>query len=783
MPKNNLQIYIYLLKLNIIDREIIMDNKELLKIIQDNGLIYLTLEQTIKQIVGLVKIKKEEAQDGIKNLIVEGELMFDNNQRLFLTKQRGYIKCKLCANKKGYAFAKILDNPTNRQDIFIPKDFINGALDEDIVLVRVTNSFGDSEEGEVVSVLTRTNEYIVGEIKLISKKYFCVPDDERFPMLRINSADRLGAVEGDKVVAKIIFEAEDQIRGIVTERLGKAGTVAAEEMAIIRSFKIRDKFSESVLAEASLIPDIVQEKDKKDRLDLTELRTITIDGEDSRDFDDAISVEKLEDGYRLGVHIADVSHYVKKGSAIDDEAYLRGNSVYFPDLVIPMLPERLSNGICSLREGVERLTLSVIIDFDKDCKVLKSKISNSVIKSCHRMTYTNVQKMLDGDKEVIKQYTDIYNDILLYAEISKKLKKLRHDRGEIRLDIPEPKVFENDLGEIDRIEKHIQDESHELIESLMICANEVVAETFFTKKLPFVYRVHDKPETSRVEKLVDVCAGLGIHAKFDTENVSTYDYQKLAEQIEADPRKWTIMKIILRSMMKACYQDKCLGHFGIASTFYCHFTSPIRRYPDLLIHRIIKEFLAGKKSKELHLEYDGVVGTASEQSSLTEKRADEVERAVDDYKKALYMKNHLGEKYMGTISGVHEFGIFVELENTIEGLIRFEYLPVDSYEYDDRAQVLKGEKHCYKLGDQLEVICVNANTRLRQIDFELAERLNSASIEEIIEMRNNMRNNFKTEKPNKTKEKPKDKKPKKSYKVVGKKGKQKYSRKNIKIEY
>lgn len=761
-----------------------MENKEILKIIQDNGLIYLTFEQTTKNLMSLAKISKIEASDAIKFLIEDGELMYDNNKRLFLTKQRGYIKCKICANKKGYAFAQILDNPTNRQDIFIPKDFINGALDEDIVLVRVFNSFEGSEEGEVMSVLRRTNEYIVGEMKLITKKYFCVPDDEKFPMLRINSADKLGAVEGDKVVAKIIFDSDgEQLRGVVIECLGKAGTVPAEEMAIIRSFKVRDKFSETVLNEASTIPEEVSEKDKKDRLDLTLYRTITIDGEDSRDFDDAISVEKLKEGYRLGVHIADVSHYVKKGSAIDEEAYLRGNSVYFPDLVIPMLPERLSNGICSLREGVERLTLSVIIDFDKDCKVVKSKIANSVIKSNHRMTYTKVQKMLEGDAETIEQYKDIYDDILLYAEISKKLKKLRHDRGEIRLDIPEPKVYENDLREIDRIEKHIQDESHEMIESLMIIANEVVAETFFAKKIPFVYRVHEKPETSRVEKLVDVCAGLGIHAKFDTEDISTYDYQKLTEQIEDDPRKWTLMKIILRSMMKACYQEKCLGHFGIASTFYCHFTSPIRRYPDLLIHRIIKSYLDGKKAKDLHLEFDAVVGTTSMQSSLTEKRADEVERAVDDYKKALYMKNHMGEKYIGTISGVHEFGIFVELENTIEGLIRFEYLPVDAYEYDDRAQILKGEKHCYKLGDQLEVICVNANTKLRQIDFELAERLNNASIEEIIAIRNNVKNNYKKEEPKKRKEKFSSKKPKNTYKVVGKKGKQKYSRKNIKIEY
>jgi len=758
-----------------------MENKEILKLIQDNGLIYLTFEKTVKELMAIAKIDKKEAGEAVKYLIEDGELMYDNNKRLFLTKQRGYIKCKICANKKGYAFAQILDNPTNRQDIFIPKDSINGALDEDIVLVRIFNSFGESEEGEVMSVLRRTNEYIVGELKLINKKYYCIPDDEKFPTLRINSADKLNAVEGDKVVAKIIFDVDgEQLRGIVIECLGKSGTVAAEEMAIIRSYKIRDKFPEAVLNEASAIPDEVSEKDKKDRLDLTSARTITIDGEDSRDFDDAISVEKLTNGYRLGVHIADVSHYVKKGSALDDEAYLRGNSVYFPDLVIPMLPEKLSNGICSLREGVERLTLSVIIDFDKDCKVVKRKIANCVIKSNHRMTYTKVQKMLEGDAETIEQYKDIYEDILLYAEISKKLKKLRKDRGEIRLDIPEPKVFENDLGEIDRIEKHIQDESHELIESLMIIANEVVAETFFTKKLPFVYRVHEKPESSRVEKLVDVCAGLGIHAKFDTEDISTHDYQKLTEQIEEDPRKWTLMKIILRSMMKACYQDKCLGHFGIASTFYCHFTSPIRRYPDLLIHRIIKSYLAGKKSKELHLEYDAVVGTASEQSSLTEKRADEVERAVDDYKKALYMKNHLGEKYMGTISGVHEFGIFIELENTIEGLIRFEYLPVDAYEYDDRAQILKGEKHCYKLGDKLEVICVNANTKLRQIDFELAERLNHASIEEIIAMRNNFRS-FKKEEVKPKKEKKEGKKPKKSYKVVGKKGKQKYSRKKIKI--
>ncbi|MBQ8430727.1 MAG: RNB domain-containing ribonuclease, partial [Clostridia bacterium] len=298
--------------------------------------------------------------------------------------------------------------------------------------------------------------------------------------------------------------------------------------------------------------------------------------------------------------------------------------------------------------------------------------------------------------------------------------------------------------------------------------------------------VHEKPETDKVNKLVDVFAGLGIHAKFDVENPTCYDYQKLVKQIEDDPRKYTLMKVILRSMMKAGYSEKCLGHFGIASTFYCHFTSPIRRYPDLMIHRIIKRFISGTKPKELHIAFDEIVKTSSDTSSLTEKKADEVERAVDDYKKALYMHEHLGEKYVGTISGVHDFGVFVELENTIEGLIRFEFLPVDSYDYDDKTQVLKGKKHQFKLGDKIEVICVNANVRLRKIDFDLAERLNSASIEEILTLRNAgykkaLQEKTKTEKSNKKKEKAKPKKAKKITKQYKKK--KGYSRKNLRIEY
>ena len=763
-----------------------MDEKKLIQIIDENNLFYLTLDSMVSSISKLTEMSKEESKEWVVKLIQDGDLMYEDNKRLFLTSKRGYVKCKICANKKGYGFAEIIDNKDNKPDIFIPKDLLHGALDEDIVLVQITNRQEDGScDGEVVQIVRHVTDYVVGEFKVTASKCYVEPDDEKFPVLKINKPDRLGAVDGDKVVAKVVFDSIGaERRGIIIERLGKAGTVSAEQLSLIRYFKIRDTFPDAVINEASKIPEKVSKKDKEKREDYTLLRTITIDGEDSRDFDDAISVEKTDKGYTLGVHIADVSHYVGAGTALDDEAYLRGNSVYFPDMVIPMLPEALSNGICSLREGVERLTLSVMIELDNDCKVLSSKVVNSFIKSRHRMTYTNVQKILEGDEELINQYQDVYQDILNYAEIAKKLKLLREARGEIRFDIPEPKVYENDKGEIERIEKETQDESHELIESLMILANEVVAKTYFSKKLPFVYRIHEKPDVSKVNKLIDVFKGLGINAEIDSEDPNFYDYQKLVKKLEDDPRKSTLMKLILRSMMKASYSDKCLGHFGIASTFYCHFTSPIRRYPDLLIHRIIKQYLKGEAMKNIHLDFDEVVASASMQSSLTEKRADDVERAVDDYKKALYMKNHLGEVYEGTVSGVHEFGIFVELENTIEGLIRYEYLPVDGYDYDDKAQILKGAKHCYRLGDKLQVVCVNANTKLRQIDFDLAEKLNKSSIEELIALRtNNFGQKFKEKKEIKNNNKNKEKKkPKKNYLTKKNKNK-KYSRKNLKIEY
>ncbi len=706
---------------------------DILKIIQENKLVYLTFDELAKELCLITLKDRPTIKLMIKELLEEGDLLFDANQHIYIPSLRGYIKCIVRGSQKGFVFAERLDN-SNKPDVFIPRHATLNAVNGDIVWVKITQVIDNyNPEGEVVNIVKRNTEYVVGTLNVSKNGIFVVSDDDRFPNVKIFKPDLLGANNGDKVVAKIVFDDLSlTMHGVVTEVLGKAGTVSAEQLAIIRSYKVKDKFEDKTLKEATKIKQNVTPKDRQGREDFTDLRTITIDGEDSRDFDDAISVEHTEKGgYRLGVHIADVSHYVKEGSAIDDEAFVRGTSVYFPDLVIPMLPEQLSNGICSLREGVERLTLSVIIELDKNANVLSSRISEGIIISKHRMTYTKVQKIIDGDQELIEQYKDVAQDIFDYVEISKKLKEKRYARGEIRFDIPEPVITENEDGSIANIEKRPIDESHQLIESLMILANEVVAKTYFSKKYPFVYRVHEKPEVERVEKLIDMLKALHINVSINTKDIKPYDFQKILDDLGDDPRKDTINKIILRTMMKARYAPECLGHFGIASTFYCHFTSPIRRYPDLLIHRIIKASLGGQKAKESRIHFEEIVAKASEQSSLTEKRADEVEREVDDYKKALYMKQYLGEVFDGVISGVQEFGVFVELPNTIEGMIKFENLPIDNYDYDPKAVQLCGSRHSYSLGDKVQVMVVAANTHTRRIEFELADRVKPSSLEEI----------------------------------------------------
>jgi len=691
----------------------------LVELIRKEKLSYLSIDSLSKKISALTKEAPVDISNQIVDLIKDGTLFLDNNKKISISADRGYFKAKMILNKKGYGFAQVEGYP----DFFIPAFAINGAFDNDDCLVEITNRQSDTEiEARVVKVLTRNTTHVVGTFVEGKNKNVVFPDDEKLPQIRVFKNDCGKAKNNDKVWVEIDLSSieTNTMRGKVIEVLGKANTPKAEQISIIRSFNLVEEFEPEVLNCARAISQKVDLRNFKKRENFTEQRVITIDGEDAKDFDDAIAVERLEHGgYRLYVHIADVSNYVVENSPLDKCAFKRGTSVYFPNMVIPMLPKEISNGICSLSEGVNRLVLSVVMELDSNCNVKASRIVEGVIKSSHRMTYTEVQNILSGDEFLIDKYADVYDDILCYKEIRDKLSEQKKARGEIRMNLPEPYIIENSQGEIVSIENRVQDESHEIIESLMVLTNEVVAKTFFDLALPFVYRVHEKPDEQKAGNISQILKNMGVPNNIDKDYESPKTFQNAIEKISGSAKEKTLTKLILRSMMKARYAPQCLGHFGLASEFYCHFTSPIRRYPDLMIHRIIKQYINGVPKTDLKLKYVPIVERASEQASVTEKNADECEREVDDYKKAVYMTKFLGERFKGTISGVQEFGVFVELENGVEGLVKLDYLPQDEYVYDEMALTLHGSNHHYSIGDEVEIVVAAANTRLRQIDFEL----------------------------------------------------------------
>ncbi|MBE7076669.1 MAG: ribonuclease R [Clostridiales bacterium] len=693
---------------------------DIIKIIRDYKLIYLDINKLCSSLEKLNLGDYETLREKVKSLIENGDLFLDEKGKISISKDRGYVKARIILNKKGFGFAEVED----MNDIFIPSYALNNALNGDDCLVEITNRKGDNNfDGRVVKILKNNTTHVVGTFIEGTNKDIVFPDDERLPQVRIYKEDKNCAKNNDKVWVELYMSTlnETVVRGKVLEVLGQTNTPKAEQLAIIRSFGLQEKFSDKVLSEARAISQEVELKNFPSRVDYTEQKVITIDGEDARDFDDALSIERLNNGnIKLNVHIADVSNYVPYKGAIDNEAFKRGTSVYFSNMVIPMLPKEISNGICSLSEGVNRLTLTVEITMDKNFNVKKYEVKEGVIKSSHRMTYTAVQKILNGDEFLIEKYKDVYVDILTYQAISNKLKQDKHTRGEIRMNIPEPFILENENGEIVSIEKRVQDESHEIIESLMVLTNECIAKMFYDLKLPFLYRVHEKPSEEKIEKLRILleCMGISNDLKLNGEDPKTY--QAIMEKIKGDPKESTLSVLVLRSMMKARYAPTCLGHFGLASEFYCHFTSPIRRYPDLTIHRIIKDYIHGVPKQDIKLKYEGFVEFASEKTSETEKNADEAEREVDDYKKAVYMSKFLGEEFDGLISGVQEFGVFVELENGVEGLVRLEDLPMDEYTYDDMTLTLYGANHHFTIGDKLRIVVAKTDTRLRQIDFALA---------------------------------------------------------------
>ncbi|MBR2449523.1 MAG: ribonuclease R [Clostridia bacterium] len=629
--------------------------------------------------------------------------------------RREIIEGKLQGNERGYAF--LIPTDDRKEDYFIPHSDLKGAMHGDTVLAETTDGGGNRTTARVLKVLERGITELVGTYFTCKSGGFVSPDERKYYNdIFIPFGKGVRAKAGDKVVCKILsYPKRQNPEGIVTKILGRQFDKKAELESILYTYKLGGGFPKPVLDAAKAVSSPT-EKDFDGRADYRKLLTMTIDGEDAKDFDDAISVEKLKGGkYRLGVHIADVSHYVIAGGAIDKEAYNRATSVYFPEKVIPMLPEKLCNDVCSLKEGVDRLTLSCVMDISKDGKVLDYVITPSVIRSSARMTYNKVQKIIDGDIALIKQYKPLVKSITLMNELADILIDKRDREGSIDLDVKESAIYVDDSGEI-IVTPAPRDKAHRIIEEFMILANVTVAEYMYYLEKPFIYRIHERPTEERLENFYLFLNGLGINAKRKKDGVHPKDFQTLLKKAEGTPYYTLINRVMLRSMQKAKYTPVDVGHFGLSVNHYCHFTSPIRRYPDLVIHRIIKDFLSGKYN--LEEKYGEFVFDASKQSSEKERNATEAERAVDDYYKMLYIENYIGEEFDGLVSGVTGFGVFVELNCGVEGLVKVETLKGRrKYVYDEKNYTLSDGKTAYKLGQKVRVKVVGVNMGERRAEF------------------------------------------------------------------
>lgn len=673
----------------------------------------------------------------LDGLVKQGKLTRLKNGDYAMVKQARLEKCTLLGTSKDYAFARPITGEKDR-DIFISVANLNDACHGDTVMVEVGVSGKDrkyrknmplvasnKEEGRVVEILERGYKVVVGIISINSRGVATVlPDDRRFAdSVFVSHEDINGAENNTKVVLEIIDypSAIKMARGRVIEILGDPNDVRVTTLSIIRSFNLFEEFPEEVEAEAQKVAIPVEEDDQKGRKDYRDKLIITIDGEDARDFDDAISLEKVDGVYNLGVYIADVSHYVKAGSKIDEEAFKRGTSVYFPDHVLPMLPTALSNGICSLNPNEDRFTLAVEMKLDQNGKVLDYEIHKGIMRSAYRMTYTKVTKILEGDKSLTKEYQKIVPMLGLMSELAKILIKRRDNAGQLDFDISEPQILMNDDGTVKDIRRKPRELSDRIIEQFMVLTNEVVARHFDHMKVPFVYRVHETPSLERTKKFKAFAGSLGLKFTTTGSEPSPKDFQTLLRLSQGQDYSTALSKVMLRSMQKARYDIEDLGHFGLALNHYSHFTSPIRRYPDLTIHRIMSDVITGQMTTKKLKEYENFVMASAERSSTTERQAEEAERTVDDQKATEFMQTKIGEVFDGVVSGVTEHGVYVELENTVEGFISTQRLPEGRYDYDEAHYCLRGVGRQFRIGDKIQIRVVETDIVLRHIDFELAD--------------------------------------------------------------
>ena len=657
----------------------------------------------------------------------ENRASFKKKNIKSLKKQGLLAEGVFIGNARGFGF---VETGEDEEDIFIPADAVNTALHQDKVqvLLKKEQKPGKRREGTVIKILERGTTEVVGTFQREGDYGFVLCDNQKISRdVYISPKNSHGIRDGEKVVAQILDYGSEKRKpeGKITESLGNIHAPGADILAVVKSYGIPSEFPVRVMNQAMRVPDHVLEADWDGRDDLTGLMTVTIDGEDAKDLDDAVSLTKEGNLYHLGVHIADVSNYVQGGSAIDREALKRGTSVYLADRVIPMLPERLSNGICSLNQGVERLALSCLMDIDENGTVVSHKITESVIRVDRRMSYEQVRCILeDGETETSREYQEFVPMFFLMKELSGILRGCRHNRGSIDFDFPESKIILNGAGRAIDVKPYETSAATEIIEDFMLLANETVAREYCKGEYPFVYRTHENPDPDKVEELLMLLHNQGIDVRKSGQEITPKEIQEILESIQDLPNETMISRLTLRTMKQAKYTTECSGHFGLAARYYCHFTSPIRRYPDLQIHRIIRDNLRGRLTREGKTEhYREILEEVARQSSVCERRAQEAERESDKMKKAEYMSYHLGEEFDGIISGVTGYGLYVELGNTVEGLVHITALKDDYYTFDQETHELRGEltKKVYHLGQKIRVRVADADAVKRSVDFTIAE--------------------------------------------------------------
>lgn len=683
-----------------------------------------------KEIAGIFMVPKNKYNNFkiiLDKLEKEYKIHKNRKNKYSIIDENKYIKGTYRGNEKGYGF--VIPENEEMEDIFIPRGSNNNALNEDIVIVEVVKESEDSKrkEGKIVSIVKHEKDRVVG-LFVKSKNFgFVIPDDKKFGGdIFISKSNFAKAKNNQKVVVKLTKypEKNKKAEGKIIEIIGGIDEAGVDMLSLVKEYDLPYEFPQGVIEEAKSKGNKVDKKDIPNRIDLRDKTIFTIDGEDAKDLDDAVRVYKNDDGnYMLDVHIADVSYYVTENSLLDKEAIIRGTSIYMLDRVIPMLPKELSNGICSLNAGEDRFTLSCTMEIDKEGNIISSDVYKAVIKVTERMNYKDVQKIIDGsDEEVLERYKNYIQDFKLMEELAKILKNKRLERGYLNLDLPESKVVLDNNGHAVDIKKYELYFSNEIIEQFMLSANETIAERFYWLEAPFIYRVHEEPDIDKVKELNKFLYNFGYKINKSGDKVYPKEFAKVLDSVKGKTEERVVSNLVLRTLKVARYESENDGHFGIASKYYCHFTSPIRRYPDLFIHRIISKYLENnyeisEKQKE---KYEKQAEQYAKTSSDREKIATKVERDSIDIKMAEYMQDRIGEEYEGMVSSVTSFGIFIELDNTVEGLIRFENLGDEYFEYDEEHKQLIGEKTgiTYKIGDRVKIKVINANKETRQINFE-----------------------------------------------------------------